>query len=87
MMTQLITAPLTLVTARPVSSQMTACPGQIISARESLTKSKLTLATPGTGIIKSGSKVPVSGVKGNMSYKVTNTFITHLTGVAVKLIC
>ena len=86
MMTQLITAPLTLVTARPVSSQMTACPGQIISARESLTKSELTLQTPGTGIIKSGSKVPVSGVKGNLSYKITNTFITHLTETTVNTI-
>lgn len=40
-----------------------------------------------SGIIKSSSKVPVSGVKGNMSYKITNTFITHLTETTVNTIC
>ena len=38
------------------------------------------------GTIKFGSKVPVSGVKGNMSYKITNTFITHFTEKAVNTI-
>ena len=32
----------------------------------------------------SSSKFPVSGVKGNMSYKITNSFIAHLTGNVVK---
>ena len=38
------------------------------------------------GTIKFRSKFPVSGVKGNLSYKITNTFITHLTEKAVNSI-
>ena len=85
-LTQLITAPLTFVTASSNSRTLTVC--GIISDPRCLLKLKLTVhPTSRSGIIKSSSKVPVSGVKGNMSYKITNTFITHLTEKTVNTIC
>ena len=77
-LTQPITAPLIFVTS-----------SQLPRSSRSEVSSKSSTAHPmsRSGIIKSSSKVPVSGVKGNMSYKITNTFITHLTETTVNTIC
>lgn len=79
-LTQPITAPLIFVT----SSQL---PRSSSSRSEVSYKTKTARPMSRSGIIKSSSKVPVSGVKGNMSYKITNTFITHLTETTVNTIC
>ena len=55
-------------------------PGPVLCEEDCFKMFLVSLLSDGGTIKDKSPTFSVSGVKGNLSYKITNTFITHLTG-------
>ena len=55
-------------------------PGPVLCEEDCFKMFLVSLLSDGRTIKDKSPTFSVSGVKGNLSYKITNTFITHLTG-------
>ena len=61
-------------------------PGPVLCEEDCFKMFLVSLLSDGGTIKDKSPTFSVSGVKGNLSYKITNTFITHLTETTVNTI-